>query len=136
MLKAECRDILVHRITDVIGNLLYGTIFMNHFSGQPKSVEIQASDIIDVVFHGILCSQELQRTKNIFELCLSNQKPTKLFDRRRANQIYRERQVNSACKRYSTFCLLLVFAILTGCKKQAMSPAQAGAAPKPPEVID
>ncbi len=43
--------------------------------------------------------------------------------------------MNSACKRYSTFCLLLVFAILTGCKKQAMSPAQAVAAPKPPEVI-
>ncbi|MBI3839576.1 MAG: TetR/AcrR family transcriptional regulator [Planctomycetia bacterium] len=57
------RDIPVDRITDVIGNLLYGTIFTNYFSGQSKSVEIQAQDIIDVVFSGILTRQEQERQK-------------------------------------------------------------------------
>ncbi len=70
--EGRLREIPVDRITDVIGNLLYGTIFMNHFSGQPKSVEIQASDIIDVVFHGILSPQELQRTKNICALLIKS----------------------------------------------------------------
>ena len=52
------RAIPVDRITDVIGNLLYGTIFTNYFSGQSKSVEVQAQDIIDVVFNGILTPRE------------------------------------------------------------------------------
>ncbi len=55
------RDIPVDRITDVIGNLLYGTIFINYFSGQTKSVEIQAQDIFDVVFNGILTPIERER---------------------------------------------------------------------------
>jgi AcrR family transcriptional regulator len=70
--QGRLREIPVDRITDVIGNLLYGTIFTNHFSGQPKPVEIQASDIIDVVFHGILSPQELQRTKNICALLIKS----------------------------------------------------------------
>ncbi len=63
--QGRLREIPVDRITDVIGNLLYGTIFLNHFSGQPKSPHAQASDIIDIFFHGILSPEELQRTKNI-----------------------------------------------------------------------
>jgi AcrR family transcriptional regulator len=55
------RDIPVDRITDVIGNLLYGTIFTNYFSGQSKSVEVQAQDIIDVVFNGILTPREQEK---------------------------------------------------------------------------
>ena len=42
------RELPVDGITDVVGNLLYGTIFMNYFSGQSKSVEAQAHDIVDV----------------------------------------------------------------------------------------
>lgn len=55
--EERVRNIPVDRITDVVGNLLYGTIFINYFSGQTKSVEIQTQDILDVVFHGILTPQ-------------------------------------------------------------------------------
>jgi AcrR family transcriptional regulator len=58
---ARVRDIPIDRITDMVGNLLYGTIFTNYFSGQPKSVEVQTQDIIDVVFNGILTPDERAR---------------------------------------------------------------------------
>ena len=35
--QGRMRDIPVDRITDVFGSLLYGTIFMNYFSGSTKS---------------------------------------------------------------------------------------------------
>lgn len=57
------RDIPVDRITDTVGNLLYGTIFTNYFSGQTKSVDVQAQDIVDVVFHGILAPEEQMRRR-------------------------------------------------------------------------
>ncbi len=50
----------VVRITDVIGNLLYGTIFTNYFRGSSKSVDEQTQDIVDVVFQGILTDGEKQ----------------------------------------------------------------------------
>jgi AcrR family transcriptional regulator len=56
--EGRVRDVPVDRITDVVGNLLYGTIFTNYFSGQTKSVEVQAQDIIDVAFRGILTERE------------------------------------------------------------------------------
>jgi AcrR family transcriptional regulator len=59
--EGRVRDVPVDRITDVIGNLLYGTIFTNYFSGQAKSVDKQATDIIDLVFRGILTPVELKR---------------------------------------------------------------------------
>jgi AcrR family transcriptional regulator len=59
--QKRVRDVPVERLTDVIGNLLYGTIFTNYFSGQTKSVAEQAADIIDVTFRGILSPQELKR---------------------------------------------------------------------------
>jgi AcrR family transcriptional regulator len=52
--QGRIRDIPVDRITDVFGNLLYGTISTNYFAGQQKPSEVQAQDILDVVFHGIL----------------------------------------------------------------------------------
>ncbi len=59
--RGEVREIPVERITDVIGNLLYGTIFTNYFSGQVKSPESQAQDILDVVFNGILTDSQRHR---------------------------------------------------------------------------
>jgi AcrR family transcriptional regulator len=59
--EGRVRDVPIDRITDVIGNLLYGTIFTNYFSGQSKSVEAQAQDVIDVAFNGILTAEEHQR---------------------------------------------------------------------------
>jgi AcrR family transcriptional regulator len=55
------RDIPVERITDVISDLLYGTIFTNYFSGRRKSPEAQAQDILDIMFGGILSEAERRR---------------------------------------------------------------------------
>jgi AcrR family transcriptional regulator len=52
------RDMPVERITDVLSNLIYGTMFTNYFTGQQKPFEAQAQDILDVVFHGILSDTE------------------------------------------------------------------------------
>jgi AcrR family transcriptional regulator len=56
--EGRVRQMSVVRITDVISNLLYGTMFTNYFTGQQKSFEAQAQDIADVVFHGILSDEE------------------------------------------------------------------------------
>jgi AcrR family transcriptional regulator len=55
------RDLPVERITDVMGNVLYGTIFMNYFSGQTKSPQTQAKDIMDIMFNGLLTPSERSR---------------------------------------------------------------------------
>ena len=55
------RDMPVERITDVVSDVLYGTIFTNYFSGQSKPVDVQARDIIDVVFHGLLTDDARSR---------------------------------------------------------------------------
>ncbi|HQU41998.1 MAG: TetR family transcriptional regulator [Planctomycetia bacterium 21-64-5] len=52
--EGQIRDMSVDRILDVLGDLLYGTMFTNYFSGRQRSVEEQTRDILDVVFHGIL----------------------------------------------------------------------------------
>jgi len=52
------RDIPVSRITDIISDLLYGTIFTNHFANRRKRLATQAKDVLDVLFHGILTEEE------------------------------------------------------------------------------
>lgn len=54
------RDMPVERITDVLGNLLYGTIFTNYFTGEQPCVDEQARDILDIVYHGIFSDAERQ----------------------------------------------------------------------------
>jgi len=61
MSQGRVREIPAERITDVLGNLLYGTIFTNYFSGSTKSVDEQANDITDVAFCGILAPCELEK---------------------------------------------------------------------------
>jgi AcrR family transcriptional regulator len=58
------RDMPVERITDVIGNLLYGTIFTNYFTGERQSVQKQTRDILDVVLHGILSDSERKKVRS------------------------------------------------------------------------
>ncbi len=58
------RSMPVDRIRDVISYLLYGTMFTNFFNGQVKSSESQASEILDVVFHGILSESERDRCRD------------------------------------------------------------------------
>jgi AcrR family transcriptional regulator len=56
--EKRVRNIPASTITDVMSNLLYGTMFTNFFTGKRKSVEGQARDILDIVFHGILDDSE------------------------------------------------------------------------------
>jgi len=58
VLDGRIRDIPVRRITDVLGDLLYGAMFTNHFAGRHRSFEDQAKDILDIVFQGILSDRE------------------------------------------------------------------------------
>src|SRR5262245_24730447 len=55
------RDIPATRITEVISNVVYGTMFTNYFAGPTKSYEAQTHDILDVVFRGILDDSTQQR---------------------------------------------------------------------------
>jgi AcrR family transcriptional regulator len=59
--QGRLRAMPADRISDVIGDLLYGTIFTNYFTGPRKPVDVQATDMIDVVFRGILSQAEQQR---------------------------------------------------------------------------
>jgi AcrR family transcriptional regulator len=59
--EGRVRQMPVERITDVISDLLYGTMFTNHFAGPRKSFADQARDILDVVFNGILSDSERGR---------------------------------------------------------------------------
>ncbi|MFA5863993.1 MAG: TetR/AcrR family transcriptional regulator [Phycisphaerae bacterium] len=52
--EGRMRDIPVDQIMDVVGNLLYGTMFTNFFVGRVKSCRQQVSEILDVVFKGVL----------------------------------------------------------------------------------
>jgi len=55
------RKLPPEQISDVIGNLIYGTMFTNYFAGPAKPVADQARDILDVVFRGILSDEERGR---------------------------------------------------------------------------
>jgi AcrR family transcriptional regulator len=57
------RNMPVERISEVLSSLLYGTMFTNYFLGDRPSVEMQARDILDVVFHGILSDSERRRVQ-------------------------------------------------------------------------
>ncbi len=48
------RQVPVERITEVISDLLYGTIFTNHFAGRKKSLASQCEDVLDILLHGLL----------------------------------------------------------------------------------
>ena len=60
--RGRLRDVPVQRVIDVVGDVLYGTMFTNHFAGSSKSYDVQAQDILDVVFHGILSEGERQES--------------------------------------------------------------------------
>jgi AcrR family transcriptional regulator len=63
--QGRVRPMPVERITDVLSDLVYGTMFTNYFTGPRKPFEAQARDILDVVFFGILSESErsLQETR-------------------------------------------------------------------------
>jgi AcrR family transcriptional regulator len=51
-------DLPVERMMDTVGNLLYGTIFTNHFIGRSVSLEEQYTTILEIVFRGMMTDQE------------------------------------------------------------------------------
>jgi AcrR family transcriptional regulator len=63
MIEGRVRRMPIDRITDVVSNLVYGTMFTNHFAGRVKTYEEQAADILDIVFHGILADGGARSTR-------------------------------------------------------------------------
>jgi AcrR family transcriptional regulator len=61
MAQGRVRIIPIQRITDVIGDLLYGTMFTNFFAGRQRSFEEQAKDILDIVLFGLFTDEERER---------------------------------------------------------------------------
>ena len=52
------RAIPVDTIMNVMGDLLYGTMFTNYFAGSQRSQEQQAEEIVQVVLLGLLSDTE------------------------------------------------------------------------------
>lgn len=48
------RELPVEQIIEVISDLLYGTMFTNHFTGRKKSPGRQCEDVLDILFRGLL----------------------------------------------------------------------------------
>lgn len=56
-------DLPVERILDTIGNLLYGTMFTNHFVGRQVSSQEQFDSILEIVLDGVLSEDERPKRK-------------------------------------------------------------------------
>ncbi len=56
--RGRLRPLPVEQISDVLGNLLYGTMFVNYLTKRDRPPDRQADEIIDVVFNGILSDAE------------------------------------------------------------------------------
>lgn len=54
MTDGRFRPMPVDNYLDIIGDLLFGVIFNNYFSGRPENLARQAEDIIDLLFRGLL----------------------------------------------------------------------------------
>ncbi len=61
MAAGRMREMPVERITDVISNVLYGIMVTNFFNGQPAPAEVQAREILEVIFAGVLSDDERRR---------------------------------------------------------------------------
>lgn len=48
------RELPVEQITEVISDLLYGTMFTNYFAGRKKSPARQCKDVLEILFRGLL----------------------------------------------------------------------------------
>ena len=64
MEQGRMRRMPVERVHAVIGDLLYGTIFTNYFTGRGKPLGRQVQDVLDVLFNGLLTPREVQRRSN------------------------------------------------------------------------
>lgn len=57
-------DLPIERILDTIGNLLYGTMFTNHFIGRSVTPEEQCRAVLEIVFRGIWSDDERSRNNS------------------------------------------------------------------------
>lgn len=55
------RAMPVERITDVLGDLIYGTMFTNYIAGRQRSLVSQGEGILDLAFNGLLTDRERER---------------------------------------------------------------------------
>lgn len=55
------RQMSVERITDVMSSQMYGRVFTNYFAGRTKPLREQADDLLDVIWNGILTTDERVR---------------------------------------------------------------------------
>ncbi|HEY9787096.1 MAG TPA: TetR/AcrR family transcriptional regulator [Candidatus Obscuribacterales bacterium] len=51
--EGRLRDVPVETITDVLSNLVYGTMFTNYFAGRRKSLKEQTEELLDIIFNGL-----------------------------------------------------------------------------------
>ena len=58
--QGRLRPLSVERMSDTIGDLLYGTMFVAYIAGRRMQPAQAAAEIIDIVFHGILTDRERQ----------------------------------------------------------------------------
>jgi AcrR family transcriptional regulator len=61
MAVGRMREMPVDRITTVLSNVLYGIMVTNFFNGQPAPADVQAREILDVIFLGVLSESERRR---------------------------------------------------------------------------
>jgi AcrR family transcriptional regulator len=59
--EGRVRAISVSEIMDVVGNLMYGTMFTNFFMGREKNCEEQVREMVDIIFNGILTENERKK---------------------------------------------------------------------------
>jgi AcrR family transcriptional regulator len=59
--QGRMREMPVDRITTVMSNVLYGIMVTNFFNGQPAPADVQAREILDVIFAGVLSDAERRR---------------------------------------------------------------------------
>jgi AcrR family transcriptional regulator len=59
--EGRVREMPVEQILDVMSGAIYGTMFINYFTGQTRPSDVQAHEIVDVVFRGILSEPERRR---------------------------------------------------------------------------
>jgi AcrR family transcriptional regulator len=51
-------DLPIERLLDTVGNLLYGTMFTNHFLNRKEPLTDQHEALVEILFHGILSRKE------------------------------------------------------------------------------
>lgn len=66
MAEGRMRRVPPEQAINILGDLLYGTIFMNHFRGRRIRPERQAAELLDVLLGGLLTESEfLARRRRI-----------------------------------------------------------------------